>query len=217
MTDSHNAPDERTALTPKRIEALHDGVFAIVMTLLVLEMHIPEVTTHADLNAALWHQVPLFLTYVVTFINLGIYWVGQQIQFHYIDRSDRVFSWIHIFFLMMVSLLPFSSALLGRYADIQMASVIYGINLIVIGIVSWWSWTYATFHHRLSVHTVTDKLRHKVQLRILVAPVAALIAIGLSFYSMNLSLLCYLIILPYYIVPGHIDNVWRQAAVPHEH
>ncbi len=216
MDHSHDAI-EITALTPKRIEALHDGVFAIVMTLLVLELKIPEAADFRHMHEELLALVPIIISYVVTFVNLGIYWVGQQIQFHFIERSDRPFAWIHILFLMLVSLLPFSSGLLGRYPNDQIASIVYGVNLIMIGFVSCASWWYATQHHRLTLHTIDDRFIRRVQSRILVAPVAALFAILLSFISVTGSLCVYLLIVPYYIYPGGVDSFWRQKAEPHTH
>ena len=204
-------------LTPKRIEGLQDGVFAIVMTLLVLEMHVPEAKSGPELRHALAETLPILITYVMTFVNLGIYWVGQQIQFQIIERSDRVFAWIHVLFLMFVSLLPFTSAILGKHSFEQTASLVYGLNLIAIGITSYAGWAYASRYHRLTTHDISDELVESVKRRILVAPVAALVAILLSFFSMTLSNLCYLIILPYYIFPGQIDRFWQQRAVPHKH
>ncbi len=216
MSDSHEVT-EQTALTPKRIEALHDGVFAIVMTLLVLELKIPEADDSAHLSAELLKLLPVVIAYVVTFANLGIYWIGQQIQFHFIERSDRAFSWIHILFLLLISLLPFSSGLLGLHPMNQIASMLYGINLIAVGLVSYGSWCYATHHHRLTSHTINNSFVKNVKRRILAAPFVALLAILLSFVSVTGSLLLYLLIVPYYIYPGRVDSLWRQKAVPHAH
>lgn len=216
-TNSSHSHEARFTLTPRRIESLQDGVFAIVMTLLVLEMHLPEAQTDAEMRHELMNTLPIFLTYVITFVNLGIYWVGQQIQFHSIERSDRSFAWIHIMFLMFVSLLPFSSSLLGRYPNDQMAALVYGVNLIAVGLSSYVGWCYASYHHRLTSHDISEELIESVKTRILVAPVTALVAIGLSFFNLRLSELCYLLVLPYYIIPGRIDKFWKQKAIPHEH
>lgn len=217
MTYHHtpsNSPSS-FSLTPRRIEGLQDGVFAIVMTLLVLEIKIPEISNTAEMSHELMALLPIFLTYFITFINLGIYWVGQQIQFHSIERSDRIFSWIHITFLMFISLLPFSSAFLGRYPDEQIASLVYGINLCAVGLMSYAGWRYASSHHRLTTHRISDAMIHSVNRRILVAPIAAIVAMILSFISVPLSELCYVLILPYYIFPGKIDRFWSQKAIPH--
>jgi uncharacterized membrane protein len=204
-------------LRPNRIEALHDGVFAIVMTLLVLEMKIPEVETASALQQELLKLLPIFTAYIVTFVNLGIYWVGFHILFSYIERSDRVFAWINVLFLLLISLLPFSTGLLGQYPAWQIPDMLYGIHLIAIGLVMYAIWCYATQHHRLTAHTIDNALVHNVKTRILVAPVAAVVAIALSFWWITGSLVIYLLILPYYIFPGRIDKFWRQRAVPHSH
>ncbi len=208
---------DQITLTPKRLDGLQDGVFAIVMTLIVLEMRLPEAASGAELRHHLAEMLPLIITYIVTFMNLGIYWVGQVLQMHSIERSDRAFLWIQIIFLLFISVLPFSSSLLGRYPDEQISAIVYGVNMIGVGLSSFWGWCYASHHHRLTTHALTPSFIRSVKRRILVAPVAAVIAIALSFFTMRLSILCYLLVLPYYIIPGKIDRVWRQKAVPHDH
>lgn len=214
-THAHSHESYQVTLTSKRLEGLQDGVFAIVMTLLVLEMKLPEAAPGADLSHELISLLPTIATYVITFLNLGIYWVGQVLQMHAIERSDRIFLWIQIIFLMTISVLPFTSSLLGKFPDEQISSVVYGLNMFAVGCLSYIGWTYASTHHRLTSHNVTEEFSQSVKRRILVAPAAALLAIGLSFLTMRLSVLCYLLVLPYYIVPGRIDRVWRQEAVPH--
>ena len=202
-------------LTTKRIEALHDGVFAIVMTLMVFEMKTPEGPTQAEIMNQLAALLPIFLSYVVSFMNLGVYWVGQEIIFHSITSSDRAFAWINILFLMLVTLIPFSSAMLGTHPDVQISYIIYGINLIVIGLASVWSWCYATHHHRLTSHSIEAHYVKAVRRRMLAAPVAAVVAIIVSFFALRLSLLIYILILPYYIYPSSFDHLWHRKAVPH--
>ncbi len=119
-------------LKTARVEALSDGVFAIAMTLLILDIAVPNVksVSPAQLPGALRALGPEFLIYALSFIILGIYWVGHHNQYHYIGRSDRVFLWINILFLMFVAAVPFSTALLGRYPLERPALFVYGMNLI---------------------------------------------------------------------------------------
>ncbi len=209
-------PPTPEPIKPNRIEALQDGVFAIVMTILVLEIKIPEVGTMHDLRVELMKQWPMFLAYFVTFINIGIYWVGQHLQYHYIKRTDRVLLWINICFLMFLSLLPFNTALMSHYGSWQLPYILYGLNLIAIGLLSYSNWCYATYYHRLTDHTVSLELIRGVKRRILVAPAFALLAVLASFFSIVPSLILYIVIAPYYILPGRVDKNWRQLAVPHE-
>jgi uncharacterized membrane protein len=104
-------------LSKTRIEALTDGIFAIAMTLMVFDIKLPvgPQTTPWSLRSELIGLWPRFLAYAISFIMLGVYWVGHHNQYHYIRRTDRGFLWINIFFLMGVSLIPFSTGLLGQY------------------------------------------------------------------------------------------------------
>ena len=207
---------EGNYITTHRVEALHDGVFAIVMTLLVFGIHIPEAFNAHSLQAKMIELLPTFVTYILTFVTLGIYWVGLHNEFHYIKRSDRMLLWISLFFLMFVSILPFTTGLLGRYPNLQLPYILYGTNLIIIGIINYALWTYATRHHRLTEHTVSVGLIRWIKRRIVVAPVICVIAIGASFYNLHLSLACYLLVPPYYLLPKKADPFRHHPAIPHE-
>jgi uncharacterized membrane protein len=120
-----------------RIEALSDGVFAVAMTLLVLDLHTPVAAAiHSERD--LWHALlvlsPRLLTYLMSFMTLGIFWIGQQTQHDHLARSDRSYAWINIVFLMMVSLVPFSTALLAEFIEYRIALLIYWANLLVLGV-----------------------------------------------------------------------------------
>ncbi len=206
-----------TALSTHRLEALQDGMFAIVMTLLVLEFKVPEAHNQAELVEKLIELWPVFLAYAVSFANLSVFWVGQHLQFHYIEKTDRVMLWINLTFMAFVSLMPFTTALLSDHMAMRLTYVIYGVNLLAIGALSYLGWHYATLHHRLTDHDVTKALIDGVKLRILVAPMIGVLAIALSFFSMHLSLFLYLLVPIYYMTPGRVDRHWRQPAVPHEH
>ena len=105
----------RVTLSPHRLESLTDAVFAIVMTILVLELSVPAIaegSAHAGLWSRLIDMWPKFLSYGVTFLMLGFMWIFHHRQFSHIRRLDNVFAWINIFALMFVALLPFSTSLL---------------------------------------------------------------------------------------------------------
>src|SRR5882757_1801662 len=99
----------------ERIAALSDGVFAVAMTLIVLEIHVPShavVHNERDLIHALADLLPEVVTYLMSFLTLGIFWVGQQTQLNQFDRADRNLAWIHMAFLAVIAVLPFSTSLL---------------------------------------------------------------------------------------------------------
>src|SRR6187549_1393686 len=98
-----------------RLETLTDGVFAIVMTLLVFDLRPPNPAYVSD-EAAMMREIaqllPSFASYLISFIILGVYWVGHHSQFQYIRRGDQMLLWLNIVFLMCVALVPFSAGLM---------------------------------------------------------------------------------------------------------
>jgi uncharacterized membrane protein len=130
----------------ERLAALSDGIFAVVLTLLVLDLHVP-VREGLHSEAALWHELarlaPQTLTYVLSFLTLGIFWVGQQTQLNQLARSNRDLTWIHLGFLLGVSLMPFSTGLLAEFITFRLALVVYWLNLLLLGALLFVSRRYA--------------------------------------------------------------------------
>jgi uncharacterized membrane protein len=133
----------------ERLAALSDGIFAVAMTLLVLDLRVPinRVTDHGehplwsagawgsegDVLKALGDVGPHVLPYAISFMTLGIFWIGQQTQFNHFARTDRNLTWIHIAFLAVVSLMPFSTGLLSEYVTYRIPFVLYWLNLVLLG------------------------------------------------------------------------------------
>jgi uncharacterized membrane protein len=198
-------------LSRNRIEALTDGVFAVAMTLLVLDIKVPELDlplATAELPLKLLALWPKFLSYLISFVILGVYWVGHHIQLSFIRRADRPLLWINILFLLWVALVPFSTALLGEYAKIRIAIAIYGANLIAIGLTLALHWWYATNEARHVDPDIHPRLVRGGMKRTLMAPLIYLIAIALSFVRAELSLILYALVPILYILPGRIDIHW---------
>ncbi len=103
--------DRIAGTSVERLAALSDGIFAVAMTLLLLDLHVPPeaVAAREGLARALVDLVPQVAVYLMSFITLGIFWVGQQTQLNHLTRSDRSLTWIHLGFLFVVTLLPFST------------------------------------------------------------------------------------------------------------
>ena len=199
-------------LNKVRIEALTDGVFAIAMTLLIFGVKVPLVTpvTEKTLQHELFRLWPSILTYVVSFVMLGIYWVGHHNQYHYIRRTDRIFLWINIFFLMCVSSIPFTTSLLGQYPAERTALTVYGLNLIMVGGFLYAHWWYATHNHRLVERDTHPEVIRLAKRRILMGPFASAVATGLSFVNSRLVLAIFVLIPLLYLVPGRIDRHWLR-------
>jgi uncharacterized membrane protein len=129
----------------ERIGALSDGLFAIAMTLIVLEIRVPELHDHSDagLWAALVELGPRFVTYLLSFLTLGIFWNGQQTQLSYIDRGNRDLAWLELLFLAVIALFPFTTSLLAENIDLKLALALYWLNIFLSGAVLFLIWTYA--------------------------------------------------------------------------
>ena len=120
-------------MNKQRLEAFSDGVFAIVITLLILDIQIPEVRPTA-LGAELVNILPQILTYILSFFIVGLYWHLHHQVAAQIKLIDEVFIWLNLVWLLFVSVLPFPTALLGRYPLQPIPLTIYGINLILVNV-----------------------------------------------------------------------------------
>jgi uncharacterized membrane protein len=141
--DGQRALLERTH-DPARVLALSDGVFAIIITLLVLEVEVPELTQGQSLRAALVEVRPSLTAFVISFILAGMYWVAHRDLFALIRRTDRNLVWLNILYLLPLCLLPFGAGLIGRYEDEPVALRIYGLLLVAIAVMRVAIWLYAT-------------------------------------------------------------------------
>ena len=131
----------------ERLAALSDGIFGVAMTLLLLELHVPAkelIHNEADLRHAFVALLPQLLVYFMSFLTLGIFWVGQQTQLNHIERSERHFTWIHLAFLFCVTLMPFSTRLLAEFITYRTALIAYWANILLLGVILFASWGRAT-------------------------------------------------------------------------
>ena len=166
----------------ERLAALSDGVFAVAMTLLVLDLKAPSVPKRAQhpiwssggsgsehvLAHGLLHQVaPRLLPYAMSFLTLGIFWVGQQTQLSNFTRSTRALTWIHLAFLLAVTLMPFSTGLLAEDTTYRLSMAVYWLNLCALGVMLFISLRYADRAGLMSDETTAD-MRAALRRRIVV-------------------------------------------------
>jgi len=187
-----------SVLSTKRIEALTDGVFAIAMTLLVLNLKIPAIPEGAaakvlpKLVLDLW---PDFFNYALSFILLAIFWIVHHRQFHFIKAIDQRLLWINILGLMFIALIPFSTSLIAEHGDVQVAAVFFHCNLLVIGSIFYIHWSYATGKGHLIDPNLSAQTILLNKKRNLVTPTISLVCIGLSFLTPDWSEV------PYFAIP----------------
>lgn len=131
----------------RRIEALTDGVFAIAMTLLVLDLNVigaGDIQTSSQLISSLGDNISTISSFLVSFLLLGSMWAVHMRQFEYIKRADRHLTMINTVRLLIVVLIPLTTNLAGAQSDIVLARVLFPINFLALAVVGAWQWNYAT-------------------------------------------------------------------------
>jgi uncharacterized membrane protein len=188
----------------ERLAALSDGIFAVAMTLLVLDLHIPtaaQVHSEAELLLALGALGPQWVAYGMSFLTLGIFWAGQQTQLNHIGQGTRDLTWIHLGFLFSITMMPLSTRLLAEFITYRVALAIYWLNIFVAGAMLYWSWTYATTANLIKSDT-DEEIRNSICRRILIAQSLYAAGAALCFISTWLSIAAIVLVqLNYAIAP----------------
>ncbi len=192
-----NHPHEHDEGT-QRIEAFSDGVFAIAITLLIIEIGVPVLTSEEGLSDALLDLWPEYGAYILSFVTIGIYWANHNAFFRLFVRTDHVFLMANVFFLMCIAFVPFPTAVLGEFMDDEperkAAIAFYTVGLLLPAFGWLCVWLYAIWHRLvdenldpnhvrlLTVQYVASVLIYVVALAVsLVQPWAAFaITVGLT-------------------------------------
>jgi uncharacterized membrane protein len=219
----HKVKNKNHLMKTDRLLAFSDGVLAIAITLLILEIKIPK---HDDIVQAggLYHYLyyiwPSYLSYVVSFLVIGIYWSNHHWLFTFMHKTNHIFNMIHIFFLMAVCFLPFSSAILGDYildpvyknAATTAYCVSFALPLIPLIIL----FLYGFHKHRLVPHNLNKKFMNRQLIKLLSGLGLTIVALAVSFYHpfpalciIGLSILIYLLPpdVPIYDEEKTVDDV----------
>jgi uncharacterized membrane protein len=209
LAKNFKGPEEKIRVSTGRLETLGDGVFAIVMTLMVLELKIPEWSgpvTNALVWAYLLKLAPSIFAFGLSFIILGIFWFAHRLEYVFIGASNRKLMWLNLLFYLAICLIPFSAAMLGHYYENQLVEIIYGVNLIVAAQFLYWIWNYGTSLPDLREREVPEELKKEIHLLFMLAPAVYAVAIGISFVDPTWSFYFYLITPLLYFIPTKIDK-----------
>jgi uncharacterized membrane protein len=190
-------------ILPHRLVALTDGVYAIVMTILVLELSVPLVMGTAinkELSHGLTEMWPEFLIYGISFLVLGVFWWMHHFIFDIVKQHDAALSWINLFFLMCTGLIPFSTALFGAYGAVRITALVYGANMFFgfLGLVA--LWIYATVRNRLVDNDFDPDLKKGGNRMAIVYLSIILIAISIAFVNPVISFVLYFLIVAIVII-----------------
>ncbi len=204
-------------LTTNRLEALSDGVLAIVVTLLVLDFGQAERTlaempgsSHQQILTFLGGLWPRVLGYVLSFVLIVIYWILHHVMFHHIHRVDRGLLWLNSLFLMTVAFLPFPAALLAEFIlhESNVIVVLYGAAHLIVGLSLAGLWTYAARGRRLLTEGVDRGTVRLLTRTALASPALYAAGIALSFISIPAAIVVYALAPAIFILPGQLDRLW---------
>ena len=175
-----------------RLDQLADGIFAIVMTILVFEIRVPSIWGPID-NAGLWLQIkqlfPVFLSYLLSFSVLFTYWRAHHFFITvYSKNIDAMLTNINALFFMLISLIPFSASILGLYNRNELSVVIFTIHTIPIGLTLYWMRRYVLYSEHIKNPEITKREIRGSTIRTLAPVFFALIAILLCFWSIKVSI-----------------------------
>jgi uncharacterized membrane protein len=205
MTDVEAVPP-----TTARTEAFSDAVIAIAITLLVLEIRVPDVGPHESLARALWDLWPKYATFAVSFLTIGVMWVNHHALFERIGRIDRRLMFVNLVLLMAIAFVPFPTAVFGDYvnSDAQnshTAAALYGINMLLVGLGFLAMWWRLLGHPELRVSGFSDADVRQSLRRTLLGPAVYVVAIAVSFVSAPAALVLYAAVVVYFSV-GQISR-----------
>ena len=199
-------PSGAAGLAPDRLETLADGIFAIAMTLLVLELRLPEPLPPGDLWGHIVDLGPRFASFFISFIVLGVYWFAHHQTFYFLVRVNRTVVWLNILFFLGATLIPFVASVLGDHPLDPVALALYGAVLgllAALGFVIWW---YITGDRGLVHENLDPGLVGKVRLWIALGPLISLGAIVLAFVSPVITLIVYLALPVVFIVFNPVNS-----------
>jgi uncharacterized membrane protein len=192
-----------------RIEALADGIFAVAMTLLVLDVKLPDgeyYSTNHALIVRLLSFEHAYVIYFVSFIVLGMFWVAHHAAFHYIRYVDHTLLWINLFFLFVITSVPFGTDMLGSQNTLTFPYLYYSSKVLLLCGILIGQLAYLRRHPELAQPSLTHAVLRQIVKRTAIfatVPVLSMIAV---FYNTRLALYLYFLLPVVHFLPGRVDT-----------
>jgi uncharacterized membrane protein len=179
--DTHDLVDKA------RVVSFSDNVISIALTLLVLDVRLPGPVANLQ-----WHDVrvellPRLQSFLLSFAIVGVYWVAHHLMFRAVQSAGRVILWLNNLFLLTISLVPASAALLGSNATSPIPTLLYGLNIAAVGSSMLLLWHYIVLRHRKAGMPIDERLSGQAYVRTLIGICVALIGAGVGFFRPSIS------------------------------
>jgi len=198
---------EDNSISTHRLEAFSDGVFAIAITLLILEIKVPghDMLDHESLSRYLLRIWPKYFAYVMSFIAIGIYWSNHHYIFKLYTKTNHIFNLMNVIFLMAIAFLPFPTAVFGDYImdDMQRKSAVtfYAIGIYLPALVWLLMWWYAIYERRLIDHRLSDSFIQYLTRQYIFSNFIYIVAIIVSLYNSTISIFINIGLTALYLLP----------------
>jgi uncharacterized membrane protein len=165
----------------ERLILFSDAVFAIAITLLVIEIKIPEIErkelTEQKILAALVHLIPKFIGFLISFLIIGQYWTVHHRLFGYVINFNNRLLWLNMLFLLSIALMPFSTGFYSEYAGMPVVTpvIFYTCNIAALGIINFFMWRYLSNPRHELTERLSPALARYASLRAITVPIVFII------------------------------------------
>ncbi len=193
-------------LKVSRLEGLTDGVFAIAMTILAFDLRLPrELVTHNLLDSLIHIELLKLFIYIGSFIVLGTLWVAMNFQLGLLERVNRPYLWVNVFYLMIVCMIPFSASIVATFFDDPIGISVFAFNLILASIGQCLT-AQSAHKHNLNRETYTPAMRKAILRRVAVGPFFYVTACVVAYWDAKIAFIILVIPPILYLFPGRIDT-----------
>jgi uncharacterized membrane protein len=203
--------DHQTSIGLERVIFFSDAVFAIAITLLVLEIRLPtptESVKDAELLSKLLGLWQSYMAYVLSFLVIGTFWIGHHRKFHFIRRTDPMLIRLNLLFLMVVAFVPFPSAIISEYSG-RTATIFYAIIMMLASLCMAAIWWHASRDNHLVDHSLSKGERRRQMAAPLITAGIFLASIGIAYVNPNISKIVWLLSLVASLYAGRSEQVRR--------
>jgi uncharacterized membrane protein len=197
-------------MNKNRIEALSDGVFAIVLTILIFDIKLPPQLGQLS-STDLWWQLlvlwPSILSFAFTFLVIAVFWVNHNYLFHtYVREIDRTTNLMNMLFMLFLVFVPFSAHLVGAYPNNFTAVIVYGVNILAVNFMVRLMFSHIRKHKELH-HEVASRFTSQALIRINLTSFSYLLGIACSFFFIPASVFFYLFPMLFNFIPGTLNSL----------
>jgi uncharacterized membrane protein len=190
----------------ERLIFFSDAVFAIAITLLIIDIHVPE-NAGSDLAGALRHLAPNFEGFVISFLVIAVYWMSHHRIFRRIRSYDAPLIWINTITLMAIVFIPFSTSLVSGYGNQALAVIFYAINLAVIGLLFLVLWLYAAYPGHLIDRATSPTIVRWTAMRLGIPPLVFLLSVPIAFVNPTAANFWWLMIPVLSRIVGRVEGI----------